>query len=173
MHVALRLESSLPTALMAALAAACSGSLNPSRPQLLSMDAEANPSQYVVVNIANEPSTLPVEAGSSVRSYPAGDYPVASAAWRAARALEREYGLTEASAWPIPTLRVYCVLLRVPGSQQAAEVIEQLRRDRRVQSVQSLNEFQTQLQVQRSSPRWPLRQLPRRPLPNDATLRKR
>ena len=172
--MALRLESSLPAALMTALTAACSASQNSLQRPLYSIDVEANPSRYVVVRITNEPSTLPPEAGSISRSYPANGYTVASAALRVVRALEREYGLTEASAWPIPTLRVYCVLLRVAGSQQAAEVIEQLRRDPRVQAVQSLNEFETQLQIQRSSPRWSPGQHPRRTtLPNDATLRKR
>jgi len=173
--LALRLESSLPAALITALTAACAVSPNPMLPPPFSIDAEANPSRYVVVRIVNEPWTLPPEAaGSPSRSYPARDYAISSAALSSARALEREHGLTEASAWPIPTLRVYCVLLRVPGSQKAAELIEQLRRDPRVQAVQSLNEFATQLQVQHCSPCWSPRQHARRTtVPNDATLRKR
>jgi len=174
MHVALGLKSSLPVAFMTALTVACSVSQNPLQPSLLSRDVEDNPSRYVVVRITNEPSTLPPEAGSISRSYPASKYTVTSAALRAARALEREHRLTEASAWPIPTLHVYCVLLRVPGSQQVTEVIEQLRRDPRVQAVQSLNEFESQLQVPRFSPRWsPGNTSSRTTLPNDALLRKR
>ena len=168
------LKSSLPAALMTALTAACTVSQNPFAAASSSIDVEANPSRYIVLRIANEPSTLPPQAGSTSRSYSAGEYTATSATLKAARAVEREYGLTEASAWPIPPLRVYCVLLRVPDSQQAAEVIKRLRRDRHVQAVQSLNEFQTQLQAQHSSPRWSPRQHPpRTTLPNNATLQKR
>ena len=132
---------------MTALAAACSVIREPSRAPLVP-DVETTPSRYVVVSIRNEPFTLP-EAGSSSRAYPAGEYTVASAARRVARALEREYSLTETSAWLIPTLHVYCLLLRIPDSQEAAVVIEQLRDDSRVNSVQALNEFNTLNEVQR------------------------
>ena len=168
------LKSSFTAALMTALTAACTVTQNPLQPPLSSIDVGADPSRYIVVRIANEPSMLPPEAGSVPHSYSASEYIVTSGALRAARAVEREYGLTEATAWPIPTLRVYCVLLRVPGSQKAAELIEQLRRDPRVQAVQSLNEFATHLQVQHCSPCWSPRQHARRTtVPNDATLRKR
>ena len=142
MSVALHPELLLPTAVMTALAAACSVTREPSPASLVS-EVETNPSRYVVVSIRNEPATLPVEAGSSSRTYPSGEYRVASAARRVAKALERDYGLTETSAWPIPTLHVYCIVLRISAPQGAAVVIEQLRRDSRVNSVQALNEFNT------------------------------
>jgi len=164
-------KSSFSVALMTAFTAACTVTQNPLQRPLSSLDVEANPSRYIVVRIANEPSTPPPDAGSISRSYSASEYIVTSAALRSARAVEREYGLAEASAWPIPTLRVFCLLLRVPDSQQAAGVIDRLRRDPRVQAVQSLNEFQTQLQVQRSSSCCSPRR--RIMLPNDASLRKR
>jgi hypothetical protein len=147
--VSLHPESLLPAAVMTALAAACSVTREPSLASLAS-DVETHPSRYVVVSITNEPSALPVEAGSSTRTYPSGEYAVASATRRAARALERDYGLTETSAWPIPTLHVYCILLRIPGPEEAAVVIEKLRRDSRVNSVQTLNEFNTLNTVQRA-----------------------
>jgi len=147
MSVALHPETLLPTAVMAALAAACSLTREPSRQALVS-DVDTNPSRYVVVSIRNEPATLPFAAGSSSRAYTSGEYSVASGARRVARALERDYGLTETSAWPIPMLHVYCILLRVSAPQGAAVVIEQLKRDSRVNSVQALNEFNTRNTVQ-------------------------
>jgi hypothetical protein len=149
MNVPLHPKSLLLTAVMSALAAGCFVTREPSRASLVS-DVETNPSRYVVVSIRNEPSTLPLVAGSSSRIYPSGGYNVAGAARRVARALERDYGLTETSAWPIPTLDVYCILLRISDAQGATVVIEQLRRDSRVNSVQALNEFNTLNTVKRA-----------------------
>lgn len=140
---ALRLESMLPTALMTMLASACAASLTSVRAPLTPRDLESNPSRYIVVSIANEPSTLQLEAGSSIRAYPPGEYTIASAASYAAKALERDYGLSEAAAWPIPTLHVYCILLRVPDAQAPDLIIARLGRDPRVKGVQHLNEFHT------------------------------
>ena len=149
MRVALHPESLLPTAVATVLAAACSVTREPSGASLVS-DVDANPSRYIVVSIRNEPATLPIAAGSSSRTYPSAEYGVSSTARRVARALERDYGLTETSAWPIPTLHVYCILLRISAPDGAAVVIEQLRRDSRVSSVQALNEFNTLNTVQRA-----------------------
>lgn len=139
----LRLESMLPAALMTVLASACSASWTSVRAPLAPRDVESDPSRYIVVSIANEPSALQLEAGSSFRPYPPGEYTIARAASYAAKALERDYGLAEAAAWPIATLHVYCILLRVPDAQAAELIIAQLGRDPRVKAVQHLNEFQT------------------------------
>lgn len=150
MSVAAHPKSLLLAGVMAALAAACSVTREPSGASLVP-DVKTDPSRYIVVSLTNEPSA-PAEAGSSTRTYPSGEYAVASAARWGARALERDYGLTETSAWPIPALQVYCLLLRIPGSQEAAVVIERLRRDSRVNSAQALNEFNTLNAVQRAPP---------------------
>jgi hypothetical protein len=151
MSLARRFDALFPIVAMTMLAAACA--LTPKRlqPQLLPTDVESNPSPYMVVTIKNEPFGTPGEAGSSVRHYSAGEYSVAGAAKSAAKALARDYGLKEASTWPISALHVYCVLFRVTTTEGSTSLIEQLRRDPRVTAVQPLNEFKTQGRVQQAS----------------------
>lgn len=139
----LRLGSVLAAALTTVLASACSASWTSMRATPAPRDVASNPSRYIVVSIANEPSALQLEAGSSFRPYPPGEYTIASAASYAAKALERDYGLSEAAAWPIAALHVYCIVLRVPDAQAPESIIAQLGRDPRVKAVQHLNEFQT------------------------------
>ena len=51
--------------------------------------------------------------------------------------------LRESAAWPIGLLGVHCVVLELPTGADADEAIARLRRDRRVESVQSLQSFST------------------------------
>jgi len=100
---------------------------------------------YIVVTLRNESRVLPEHPGSTPRGYDsAGRYGVTGSASAAARALEHDYGLREVSAWPIATLHVHCIMFRLPGATVRATLIAQLGNDRRVESVQPLNEFTTE-----------------------------
>jgi hypothetical protein len=66
-----------------------------------------------------------------------------SSTWsrRIAASLAEEYQLQQVAEWPITTLAVHCVVYEVPPDQSVEHVIESLRRDQRVESVQKMHQF--------------------------------
>lgn len=107
--------------------------------------ARADATRYIVVTLRNEPQPEAQHPGSTPRGYDAaGRYGLTARASLQTRALERQYGLREISAWPIATLHVHCVMFELPGTATRTAMITRLTTDRRVESVQPLNEFTTQ-----------------------------
>ena len=95
------------------------------------------------MTIRSEPAHLHMEPGSSAPRYDgSSQYDASAEASSTVHALERAYGLSEVSAWPISALHVHCVVFRVPPTQAASITIAQLSRDSRVQSVEVLNQFE-------------------------------
>lgn len=70
-------------------------------------------------------------------------YAMSADARRIARAVEDEYGLAAVDHWPIRSLGVYCFVYRVPEGADRDGMIDRLRADVRIESVQRLNEFET------------------------------
>lgn len=66
-----------------------------------------------------------------------------SSTWnrRIAASLAEEYWLQPVAEWPITTLEIHCVVYEVPPDQSIEQVIESLRRDHRVESVQRMHQF--------------------------------
>ena len=105
----------------------------------------ADAGRYIVVTLRNEPGAQAQHPGSTPRGYDAaGHYGVTATARMQTRALEREFGLREVSAWPIAALHVHCIMFELPGTTTRAAMISQLAGDRRVESVQPLNVFTTE-----------------------------
>lgn len=99
--------------------------------------------QYVVVTVHNRQAMTP-RAGSTLRDYDSGaTYNVSPAARQELRALASAHRLREVDGWPIPALGVHCAVFRLPNDIAPAEAMRQLSRDRRVESVQPLNSFDT------------------------------
>jgi subtilisin family serine protease len=106
--------------------------------------ARADVTRYIVVTLRNDSLPQAEHPGSTPRGYDAaGRYGVTGSASLQARALERQYGLREVSAWPIATLHVHCIMFELPGATTREAMVAQLAADRRVESVQPLNEFTT------------------------------
>lgn len=100
--------------------------------------------QYVVVTLRNPAGPSVPRAGSTIRSYGApATYAVAPATRADAKAIATAHGLREVSAWPIGLLGVHCLVYQLPSAANRDEVIERLRRDRRIESAQALNSFST------------------------------
>lgn len=72
--------------------------------------------------------------------------------WAAtAKALSGEYGLSEVGDFPLNSIRVQCIVYQVPDGRVLEHVIEQLRRDRRVESAQA-NQVFAGMQASHSDP---------------------
>ena len=70
-------------------------------------------------------------------------YAIGADAQRHATAIAREYGIHQVDHWPIRSLSVYCFVYRARDHEDRKRVIEALRGDKRVESVQVLQEFET------------------------------
>ena len=70
-------------------------------------------------------------------------YAISAEAARRSADVAREYGLREVDHWPIRSLAVYCFVYRVADDADRTDVIDRLRADSRVESVQVLNSFET------------------------------
>ena len=70
-------------------------------------------------------------------------YSIAATARRSADEVRDEYALLEVDHWPIRSLSVYCFVYRVPSGEDRETVIDRLKSDARIESVQALQEFET------------------------------
>ena len=141
----IRLAQWLLPAVAASLVAACAAQTQAARAPPLPNTVRSDPSRFVVVTVANESHAVASRPGSTPRGYDAtAQYGVTSAANATVRALEHDYGLSEVSAWPIASLRVHCIVFRVPADGTTDGTVTRLAHDPRVESVQRLNEFTTQ-----------------------------
>jgi subtilisin family serine protease len=130
--------------LISVLMSACA-SLGSSQAKPIPQQSRSDAARYIVVTLRNEPRAQAEHPGSTPRGYDAaGHYGVTGNARSQTRALERDYGLREVSAWPIATLHVHCIMFQLPGAKSRAVLMSQLGNDRRVESVQPLNEFTTE-----------------------------
>jgi len=77
-------------------------------------------------------------------------YSIAAAARRSADEVREQYSLVEVDHWPIRSLSIYCFVYRVPPGEDRETVIDRLKSDERIESVQALQEFETGTSVNTS-----------------------
>jgi hypothetical protein len=105
---------------------------------------DRNPDRFVVVTLRNQPGPTVPRAGSTVGAYEApSTYAVAPATQVSAKAIATAHGLREVTAWPIGLLGIHCIVFEVPEGADRTQILERLRRDRRVESAQPLQSFST------------------------------
>ena len=127
------------------LVAGCALRQNALRPPDLPALAKVDPARFVVITVRNQPQPAVATPGSTPRGYAAaGVYGVGATARSVTQSLERDYRLQEVSAWPIESLRVNCIVMRLPNLTARATVIARLAHDARVESVEPLNQFTTE-----------------------------
>jgi len=147
-----RLPLRLLTLAAPVLLASCALRQNALRPPDLPPLAKVDPSRFVVITVRNQPQPAIATPGSTPRGYAAaGVYGVGASARSVTQSLERDYRLQEVSAWPIESLRVNCVVMRLPDLTARATVIARLAHDSRVESVEPLSQFTTQTATEPSA----------------------
>jgi subtilisin family serine protease len=100
------------------------------------------PERLIVVAVDNPRGASSGAAGSTIGNYASlQQYVAGPSARHDLEALKRAHGLREVTAWPIPSLRLHCVVLEVPEHRSRDEVIAALQRDARVQLAQPLQTF--------------------------------
>ena len=108
----------------------------------LPAQARTDPARFIVITVRNDPGPVIATPASTPRGYGGVSlYQVSASARATAHSLERDYRLREVSAWPIESLRVHCIVVRLPDLTPRSTLIAQLAHDSRVESVQPLNEF--------------------------------
>jgi subtilisin family serine protease len=112
-------------------------------PKLLSV-AAADLDRQIVVTFRDARAGLVIEAGATPLLPAVGSsYRGSAYAGRRVRELAREYRLERVTDWFIASLSVHCVVYRVPDARAREALIEQLRADERVESVQPMQRFRT------------------------------
>jgi subtilisin family serine protease len=102
------------------------------------------PAQFIVVAVANPLSSRPAAVGGTAHGYGSGsNYRVGATAANNIRAIARDHTLTLVSEWPIESLRMHCVLFRIPPGTTREAVLAKLRADPRVTLAQPLHEFES------------------------------
>jgi hypothetical protein len=98
--------------------------------------------RLIVVAVANPKGASSGSAGSTIGNYASLlQYVAGSEARDAVALLKRMHGLREVTAWPIPALRLHCVVLEIPEHRARDEVIAALKRDTKVELAQPLHTF--------------------------------
>jgi hypothetical protein len=104
----------------------------------------SNPERYILVTVDNEPSTMQTRAGATTRGYDTVvRYKVSSRARATVQELSSSYRLREVRAWPIPALKVHCVVFELPAGAEREAVLARLRGEPDVRIAQPLQTFAT------------------------------
>ena len=107
--------------------------------------ARAQPGNYLVVTIRNPILPASSRAASTPRGYDRPrEYVAGGSALAVSKALAADHGLVEVSSWPIALLGVHCLVYGIPPGTEPGRVAADLKRDRRVESVQPLQTFDTE-----------------------------
>jgi len=106
-----------------------------------------SPDRLIVVTVANDTAALASRAGSTPRGYDGlQGYSASSSAREMVASIARDYHLSEVAAWPIPVLKVHCVVFEIAEASTRESVLAQLAHEPRVKLAQPLGTFQTMSQ---------------------------
>lgn len=131
--------------LLAASAVALSDPATAAPPEVRTpAEVRADPTQFVVVAVANPVTGRPAAVGGTAHGYgTTTNYRISATAASLIRDIARRHSLTLVSEWPIEQLQMHCVLFRIPPGTTREAVIEKLLTDKRVLIAQPLNEFES------------------------------
>ena len=105
-------------------------------------DADTNAAKILVTfddpGMSNAARAGPVRPGYR---RPSSTYLVSIDVRRAARRIEREFGLRRLDEWPIDPLKVHCIVYAVEADANVNDLIAQLREQPGVESAQRMNTF--------------------------------
>ena len=104
-------------------------------------DEPRDPARDILVTFVNAGGATRTGVGAPYRNRKR--YSVATAVRRQAADVAEEYSLVEVDSWPIKALSVYCVVYRVADAEGREALLRRLQADRRVESAQAVNEFET------------------------------
>ncbi len=104
----------------------------------------ADAARQLVVTIRDSRAALSIEAGATPTLPPGRlGYRGSAYALRVVRQLGKDYGLTPVTDWYIDTLGVHCVVFSASDATARDTLLQRLRADRRVESVQPMQQFRT------------------------------
>jgi hypothetical protein len=129
---------------LALIASACSNT--PVRIESRAFTDQVSPSadHFIIAAVDNEPAVFVARAGSTPRGYDSvAIYGPSPAARQMMRALEKDYGLREVSAWPIDPLHMHCAVLEIPEGADRKTLLAALAQDRRIKLAEPLQSFAT------------------------------
>lgn len=137
-----RLRTMLVLAAGALMLAACGG-----LPSRTAGDAlrGASTARQILVTVRSETAPAAGLAGAPSGRYLNRRYGAAPGVERTLDRLARDHGLARVTGWEIESLAVYCEVFEIPPGESLDEVIATVRADPRVDLVQRMNLFRTEL----------------------------
>jgi hypothetical protein len=130
--------------LLALAAGACSNTPVRIDSRALADQVSRSPEHFIIAAVDNQPDTVVAHAGSTPRGYDGlVTYGPTPTARQMLRALEKDYGLKEVSAWPIEPLHMHCAVLEVPDGTDRPALLAALAQDRRIKLAQPMQSFET------------------------------
>jgi subtilisin family serine protease len=129
-------------ALLSALLAACAGGERREPP---STDLVTAFDRQILLTVRQPGSLALGLTGNPSQRYVQRRYGPTPSVERILTQIAREHGLDRVDGWTIQSLGVYCEVFAVPGSRSVDEVIATLGADPRVDLVQRMNLFDTEL----------------------------
>lgn len=105
-------------------------------------ESKPDPARDILVTFADEGQSA-IGTGISEPYRKRKRYAMDTAVRRHAADIAREYALVEVDRWPIESLSVFCFVFRTSPGVDRDAVIERLRADARIESVQALQQFET------------------------------
>jgi hypothetical protein len=130
--------------LLVLLVGACGNTPVRIESRALADQVSRSPDHFIIAAVDNQPTAVVAHAGSTPRGYDAiQSYGPTPDARQVLRALEKDYGLKEVSAWPIEPLHMHCAVLELPEGADRPALLAALSQDRRIRLAQPLQSFST------------------------------
>jgi hypothetical protein len=129
---------------LALIASACSNTPVRIESRALTDQVSRSSDHFIIAAVDNDPAVFLARAGSTPRGYDSvAIYGPSPAARQMMRALEKDYGLREVSAWPIDPLHMHCAVLEIPEGTDRNTLLAALAQDRRIRLAEPLQSFAT------------------------------
>ncbi len=109
-------------------------------------DKARDPARDILVTLSGTASAGQRAFGAPYRNRKR--YGIPLSVRRSAERIAQDYSLQEVDSWPIRSLAVYCIVYRVADRNDRDATVRQLAADARVESVQTLNAFETETAVE-------------------------
>jgi subtilisin family serine protease len=108
----------------------------------IAADPASDPDRDILITFENNGASA-INGGVSAPYRNRIRYSIAADAKKNADDIAAQFSLLEIDHWPIRSLSIYCFVYRIPDGSNRDEIIDLIKNDDRIETVQPLQEFET------------------------------